>query len=162
MTTYFTNCHTAEELKKTYAKLAKANHPDNGGDPEIMKAINAEFTETWPKLKDVHENAEGQQYTAGTQTTETASEFMDIIASLLHIPGISIEICGSWVWITGNTYPIHDQLKALHFSYSGNKHAWYFHRDEYHKKSSKKFTLEEIREKFGSEHVDSEKQEAIA
>jgi hypothetical protein len=40
---YFKNVQNAEELKKEYKRLARENHPDMGGDIEIMKAINAEF-----------------------------------------------------------------------------------------------------------------------
>lgn len=40
---YFKNVQNAEELKKEYKRLARENHPDMGGDVEIMKAINAEF-----------------------------------------------------------------------------------------------------------------------
>lgn len=40
---YFKNVQNAEELKKEYKRLARENHPDMGGDVEIMKAINGEF-----------------------------------------------------------------------------------------------------------------------
>lgn len=37
---YFTNCKNLDELKKEYRRLSMIHHPDRGGDPEIMKAIN--------------------------------------------------------------------------------------------------------------------------
>lgn len=40
---YFKNVKTVKELKDTYRKLARTNHPDMGGDVEVMQAINAEF-----------------------------------------------------------------------------------------------------------------------
>jgi len=39
---YF-NSKTIDELKTEYRRLAKENHPDHGGDTEVMKEINAEF-----------------------------------------------------------------------------------------------------------------------
>lgn len=39
-------------VKQRYRKLARENHPDHGGDPERMKAINAAFdllTEARPR-----------------------------------------------------------------------------------------------------------------
>jgi len=39
---YF-NSKTLDELKIEYRHLAKENHPDHGGDTEVMKEINAEF-----------------------------------------------------------------------------------------------------------------------
>lgn len=49
---YFKNVTDLESLKKEYKKLARINHPDMGGDEEVMKAINAEFDilfTTFPK-----------------------------------------------------------------------------------------------------------------
>jgi len=43
MTSYFKVCKTQEEAKKIYKKLALENHPDKGGDVDIMKEINAQF-----------------------------------------------------------------------------------------------------------------------
>ncbi len=55
---YFQNCRTIEELKKEYRRLAQINHPDNGGNPEKMKAINAEYEKAFNRLKDIHNKAE--------------------------------------------------------------------------------------------------------
>lgn len=41
--TYFKNVKNVEDLKTAYKKLARENHPDMGGDIEVMKAINNEF-----------------------------------------------------------------------------------------------------------------------
>ena len=41
--TYFKNVKNVEDLKTAYKKLARKNHPDMGGDIEVMKAINNEF-----------------------------------------------------------------------------------------------------------------------
>jgi len=54
---------TAEELKKQYRELAHNHHPDNGGDIEVMKAVNAEYAELFPRLKDIHQNKDGEKYT---------------------------------------------------------------------------------------------------
>ena len=40
---YFKNVKNVKELKETFKKLARENHPDMGGDVEVMKAINTEF-----------------------------------------------------------------------------------------------------------------------
>jgi len=40
---YFNAIKTLDELKTEYRRLAKENHPDHGGDSEVMKEINAEF-----------------------------------------------------------------------------------------------------------------------
>lgn len=108
---WFNNPETLEDLKKQYKKLAFQNHPDRGGKTSDMQEINAEYEALFSRLKDTHKNAEGEFYTARTATTETATEFMDIIEKLIHMEGIEIEVCGSWVWVTGDTRP-HSALRS--------------------------------------------------
>ena len=98
---YFKNCGTLEELKKQYRRLAMKYHPDCGGSTGIMQAINAEHDALFETLKKQH-NASADEY---HQTTETAAEFRDIIEALLKFGEIVVELCGSWVWVSGNTKP---------------------------------------------------------
>lgn len=153
---WFNNPETLEDLKKQYKRLAVQHHPDLGGNTRDMQEINDEYERLFSQLKDTHKNAEGEFYTARTATTETAAEFVDIIEKLIHMDGIEIEVCGSWLWVTGNTRAHKDDLKALAFKWSSNKQAWYFHRDGYRKRSKKKLTLDEIREYYGSEKIEKE------
>ncbi len=151
MTKYFENCKTAEELKKEYKKVAKMLHPDmNPGKDteEEFKAMQNEFEKAFDLLKNVHINKDGEQYEK--ETTETANEFMDQINKLLHFPGVEVELCGSWLWVTGDTKAVKDELKAMGFKWSRNKVAWYFHREPYRKHSKRNISLDEIREMYGS------------
>lgn len=164
-TSYFSECKTAEELKKAYRNAAKRLHPDAGGDAELFKAMQNEFAAAWEKLKNVHMNANGEQYEKAT--TETAAEFMNIIEKLLHLDGVEIEICGAWLWVTGNTYQHRDELKKLRFGFSAKKSAWYFHYEPYKKHSKRELSMNQIRDMFGSIRVErgeneKEKQLAIA
>lgn len=49
---YFTNIISYQNLKEQYKKLLKENHPDNGGDAEVMKAINVEYDVLFKIWKD--------------------------------------------------------------------------------------------------------------
>ena len=158
---WFTNPTTLEELKKEYKKLVFKHHPDRGGNTADMQEINAEYDTLFQKLKNVHKSASGETYTAKTETTETPEQFRNIIEKLIHLDGIEIEICGSWLWITGNTYPNRETLKELKFKYSKNKSAWYYHEEGYQKHSKKSFTLEQIRDLWGSERVNPIQQEKL-
>jgi curved DNA-binding protein CbpA len=42
---YFETCNTLEEAKTLYKSLARANHPDTGGDLRTMQEINAQYAE---------------------------------------------------------------------------------------------------------------------
>ena len=96
-----------------------------------------------------HRNAEGETYEKETQ--QTAAEYADLINQLLHIPGLIIELCGSWLWVTGKTYEAREQLKALGFRFSRKKQAWYFHSEPYHKHGKSEKSMQDIRDMYGSE-----------
>lgn len=152
-TKWFSNPKTLEELKKQYKKLAMAHHPDCGGTTEEMQEINAEYDELFAVLKNAKSTADGKVYETSEEVKETPEEFKKIINELVKLQGIEIEICGNWVWITGNTYNCRESLKALKFRFSKKKTAWYYHNEDYKKKSKKTFSLDEIRELFGSEKI---------
>lgn len=48
MLKYFVSVKSLVDLKNQYRALALANHPDKGGDEEVMKAINAEYDALYP------------------------------------------------------------------------------------------------------------------
>ncbi len=159
---WFTNPTILEELKKEYKKLVFKHHPDRGGRTEDMQEINAEYDRLFARLKNVHRSASGETYTAKEETKETPEQFREILEKLIRLDGIEIEICGCWLWITGNTYPNRNTLKELHFKYSKNKAAWYYHEEGYQKHSRKSFSLDEIRDLWGSERVNPIQQDKLA
>ena len=67
MTKYFRNVKSLEDLKNQFKALARKNHPDAGGNADIMKEINCEYDALFPIWKDRHNTTEPQN-----QTTETA------------------------------------------------------------------------------------------
>lgn len=141
---------TLEELKAMYKKLAMQNHPDCGGSTEAMQEINAEYETLFSRLKNTHRNANGEQYTAANDNGETAADFVEIIDKLVKLPGIIVELCGSWLWITGETRAVKEELKGIGFRWSSNKKAWYYHEGAYSKRGGKSCSMEEIRDMYGS------------
>ncbi|MCL2253467.1 MAG: molecular chaperone DnaJ [Lachnospiraceae bacterium] len=147
---------TLEELKKLYKSLAMKHHPDViGGDAETMKIINSEYDHLFPLLKDLHKNAQGEKYTAHTPNAESSNQFKDIISKIIHLDGILIEIIGSFIWITGDTRAYKDVFKALNFKWHKTKIAWYLPPEGYKKRHSKTYSLDEIRDIFGNEEIES-------
>lgn len=159
---WFDNPKTLEQLKKQYKRLAITNHPDRGGDTADMQEINAEYDRLFEILKNTHENADGKTYTSQTETTETANDFKGIIDKLIHFNGIHIEICGSWIWVTGCTIDYREELKQMHFRWSKSKVAWYYHHEDYRKSTKRTYTLDEIRDLYGSETIKTEPQLKLA
>lgn len=145
---YFINVTTLDELKKQYRRLAMMHHPDHGGDTATMQAINSEYDELHEILKAAHNKTADEYH----QTTETPDEFRDIIDKLIRLDGLEVELCGSWLWIGGNTREHKDDLKAAGCRWSSNKKLWYWHHAEegrrWHKGSA---TMNQIRNKYGSQ-----------
>lgn len=154
---YFTNCKTAEELKKAYRTWAKKLHPDLGGNAEEFKQMQNEYEKLWERLKNVHQNAQGETYTK--ETDETPQEFIHIINVLITLVGVEVEICGKWIWVSGNTKAHKETLKQLKFKWAHKKQAWYYHAEPYKKKSRRELTLDEIRDMFGSQKYDKKQDE---
>lgn len=154
---WFRTCRTAEEGKSLYRKLVKEYHPDNGGNADIFKQINNEFTMWWNTHKDIHYSTEtGETYEETEhRTTETAEEFIEIIENLRTLDGINVELCGSWLWISGNTYPHKDKLLMFGCRWSRSKKEWYWAKDLTftHYKTGKSKSW--IRTRYGSEMIDT-------
>ncbi|MCL2592404.1 MAG: DnaJ domain-containing protein [Defluviitaleaceae bacterium] len=151
---------TAEALKKAYRKLAQKYHPDTGGDTEKMKVVNVEYAELFEKLKNIHTNADGEQYTK--DTNETPEEFINIINQLIRFDGVLIEIIGSFIWVSGETKPYKEQLKALKFKWSSNKLSWYLAPNSYKKRNHKNYSMDDIRNMYDSQEVENKPYKKLA
>ena len=91
-----------------------------------------------------------------------------LIEQLMTIPNITIEICGSWIWLAGDTKPVKEQIKAVDTGetmkrgFSPKKKKWYFSPVGYRKRGGKEFSFEEIQKKYGYEKKESEGRKQVA
>jgi len=152
---YFTKCENLQELKQLYYKLALKHHPDrDGGSVEVMQIINNEYEYLSKNL--IFDNVEFSD-NRKTYETQAATDILEKINLIVNIAGLNIEIIGSWLWITGNTYANRDYLKENGFIFSRPKSAWYFHSGNFRKTSKKNFSIDDLRYTFGSEKVEKER-----
>lgn len=151
--TYFKNIKNLSELRKLYYKLALKHHPDRGGDLAIMQAINSEYEAYSKKLINGNNDFSNLRKVYERDVSE---ELQSKINEIIHFENIHIELIGSWLWISGSTYPLREQLKALEFKYSPNKSSWYWHSRNYIKMGNKQFTMDAIRKLWGSVEVETE------
>lgn len=140
---YFENITTAEELKKAYHNLVKKLHPDNGGSAAEFTAMKAEYERlSHSNVWNTHKTADGKTYTKENSTTP--EQFADIIEKLRALDNITIEILGSWIWVTGDTRNYKEVLKNLHFFFSSKKSAWYFNGEEKKRRTRSNYTYSEL------------------
>lgn len=147
---YFNNIHSLDEAKKRFYDLAKTHHPDKGGDTETFQEILNQFHDFVPKTEKY--KGESQEWNGESYST--------IILQLIQIPEVIIEVCGSWIWLHGNTKPYKEQIKAVatgdkyRRGWSKEKLMWYFSPLGYRKRSGNTLSLDEIRELYGSGQVE--------
>lgn len=159
MKRYFVNCKTLEEVKHLFKELAKKLHPDCGGDAEEFKAMKAEYEKAFERCKNTHQKDDGTFYQK--ETNESASMYADIIDKIITFKGVLIEIIGSWIWVSGNTKPYKDQLKEIGFKWSKSKSAWYYTGQTVFVKRKGGYSMNSIRNMWGSTVVDAENREAV-
>ena len=164
---WFNGCTTAEAVKKMYRDLCKSYHPDlhpGAENEEKMKQINAEYDTAWARYKNVHSNVTGSEN--GTESRRETSEapemFKDIINAIIGCEGIEIDLVGSWVWVTGNTYIHRETLKGAGFKWAGKKQAWYWHPAEEGARRHSKMSLDQIKERYGCESFATKAQPKLA
>lgn len=145
---------TVEQIKVEYKRLAMQHHPDLGGDLETMKQLNNAYEAALKSCngqesKDSKGNTHTYKY-----NQEIERELMDKIIELLALglEGVEIDLIGTWLWITGDTKPIKDKLKAAGCSWHSTRGCWYFKIGKYYGRYSPE-SLEDLAEKYGCTNV---------
>lgn len=157
MTMYFAHIHDLDSLKREYRRLAMQLHPDCGGTDAAMQELNRQYEEA---MKDIRFHAAAGSKDA--ESTETASEFIAIIDLLIKLDGLNIELCGSWLWIGGETRKHKDALKAAGCRWASKKQLWYWHpADQAPTKTKRTASMSHIREKYGSRQISGTSADAI-
>jgi len=138
---------TAETLKKAYRIASFKFHPDrNPAGLEMMQIIN----ESWEAVKNLTD------FSAIESPESAYSESVnDAINAVIILDGVEIEICGNWVWLSGNTFPHKTAIKEAGFKWASKKKMWYFRPESYKSKNRRNNSMDDIRNRHGSTAVSS-------
>ena len=161
---YFANVNTLEQLRRQYKELIRKYHPDNvNGSTEATQDINSEYDKLFKVLKDNHESKSTDKTANSTAYTQSEYSNMydkqndkalrEILQKIINFDGIEIELVGSWLWVSGNTFKYKKDLKELGFKWASQKKMWYWKSEAYHKKSKQSLSMEDIRSYYGSTKV---------
>lgn len=164
---YFNNVSTLEELRRQYKELLKKYHPDNAnGSTEATQEINSEYDRLFKVLKDKHEsksdktadstNTNQSEYSKNMYDWENDRSLREVLQKIINFDGIEIELVGAWIWVSGNTYSYKKELKEIGFKWASQKKMWFWHGENFKKKSRKTLSMEEIQNYYGSTKVQTD------
>lgn len=158
---FFKNINCVEELKEQYKRLCFRIHPDLIQDQEekiartaMMQELNSQYEKLFNQVKNVYRNKEGVVYTTTKTTNEVPADFINIINKIIGFHNCKVELCGRWIWVTGDTKPYKNELKGLGFFWNAKKVAWSWHHPQDVSFSKGKYNMDEIRYMFGSETIE--------
>ena len=147
--------NTKDDLKSAYRQACKKYHPDvNPNGLELMKLINAAHDFLKKHIKKWN-------YQNVNEDIPIDEVMQAIFDKIKRFPGIEIEVCGTWLWVSGDTKPYKGQLKESGLKWARKKGQWYWSPAGYRKKSRRVFTMDEIRRTFGSQELDTEPLTAV-
>lgn len=152
---FFGECATIDDLKRTYKRLARQYHPDLGGDLRMMQTLNNAFDAAVVEFipRERPDKADSDYYRDWRANVETS--LREAIERIITLNGLEIEICGLWVWVSGETRANKDNLREAGYRYHTKKFMWYFAGCP---SSGRNTPMNEIRAFYGSQRVTDEEQ----
>ena len=152
----FFGCTSADEVQLRFDELSKVFKNQD----EMLKSIREEYSALMSVLKPAKtDEAVKDKATAAGKADEAVKDKVSVSEKIAELQGkidpsgLHLEICGTWLWVTGKTFQVKDSLKELGFRYSSNKLSWYYRQEEHRSPNQEPIPLEMIREKFGSQQV---------
>jgi curved DNA-binding protein CbpA len=142
--------YTPEFVKAAYRKACSLYHPDRSpAGLEMMKLVNQAYEALKDEQGKANETIDTQDY--GQELCNALNAIMEL--------GLTIELCGAWAWVSGNTKGHKDTLKTNGFKWASKKLMWYFRPADAKTFSRGKKSIDEIRTKYGSKIVSGFRQQ---
>lgn len=156
MTRFFDSLSTVEAIKSEYRQLAKQHHPDLGGNAETMKELNCQYHEALKacdgQLRDKHT----YKYREAVE-----HEVMNKLLELLKLRGLKIALIGYWIWVTGDTKPNKEALKAAGLFWHRERKCWYYKPQDWKSSYRSKESLNELAKKYGYQGFETAAEEKM-
>jgi hypothetical protein len=143
---------TLDDIKMAYRRAAAKYHPDhNPAGLEMMKLVNIAYD----TLKD---------YEGDIESSESSNDYGEALNAALNAIvglGLDIEICGAWIWVSGDTRLHKEILKAAGYLWAPIKKRWYFRPEAYKSRNRQSWSMDKIRDAYGSQGMKEESRQEI-
>jgi curved DNA-binding protein CbpA len=166
---FFDGIDDLKTLRSVYRKLVMQYHPDKHPDAnekkirelnEIMSLLNSEYerlSEIFIRQGKFESKNEHPTDEEKKTEQDLSVVYKEVLNRLVKYSLIQIELVGNWIWISGNTYPIRNELKVSGFMFAPVKKMWYWRPEEYKSYGKHESTnMDKIRRKYGSETINFE------
>ena len=160
----FFNCKDLSSLKSSFKRFSKLLHPDVNKDLEDIhfKEMSNDYDDYYIPLKKNHMKENAKKYNNDNFKEENIKDedlrddrFKKAIIDLLKKEGIKISIRGCWLWVSGDTKEIKEELKALGFQWGATAKEWFMSDSKNFKKSKNRrgWTKEKTISKYGEKVI---------
>lgn len=167
---YFQHCNSPDEIKSYYRELAMAHHPDRLGlnataeqqetAKRTMQEINRQYSIAMARaIRGEKPNATDEQV---SDLEDVAEAIRQAIEAIIHLPNISIEIRGSWVWVFGDTKAVKETLKAAGYKWLPGKEGQPWAYMAVRSNGRGDWSHDEIVERYGRQTVTPRSKDKLA
>jgi len=144
---------SAEEIRLNYKRMMMKHHPDRQGNEEIAKLINVAY-EFLTKMQYDGSSEQAIDENNDEFITRTDDDELNVILSMVTgLEGLVVELVGTWIWVSGNTFPHKEILKNLDFKWASKKKVWSWHKETDKCRSYTDLTFEQVKIKHGAKKV---------
>lgn len=149
----FSSCNSVGDIKKRFRELVRDTHPDNGGSAMECARVIEEYREALKNMEVFNASRRaGRVHVEEAEAPELSGDLADVAAILCSLPGVIVELCGRWLWVSGDTYAHRKEIKEAGCKWASKKKMWYFHEGEYTRRGGP-VEMSSIRMKYGTATV---------
>jgi hypothetical protein len=142
---YFSPEMTKDEAKKIFRRECINLHPDKpGGSQTAFVKMQAQY-EAYLRGTLKYSSKAAKDEAGAMADFINANEFIKIM------DGVTVELTGTWIWLSGNTFEYKEEIKKHGYRYSRSKKKWYKAPKDTQQKKKRGTDFAKIQAKYGYE-----------
>lgn len=142
--------NTRDAVKEAWRERIKEVHPDL--HPELDRQLAQTINVAYEMLM-----SNFGKWSCNQKSTEfsVSEELLKVYHKIAHYKGLEFEICGVWLWVTGDTWQYKTELKKHGLKFAKKKASWFWAPPETKKRKRRtSWTMQKIRSRYGSMGLD--------